>query len=86
MSYIIEACLVVDPCKRPPVNEIIAHLYSVAQQLNEDLNSEPVCEYSTGAIGCIKRGSIVPGICLVNKNFGDHRWADLLEFKFLVIF
>lgn len=38
----LEACLVVDPCKRPPVNEIIAHLYSVAQQLNEDLNSEPV--------------------------------------------
>ena len=42
----VEACLVVDPCKRPPVNEIIAHLYSVAQKLNEDWNSEPVSEYN----------------------------------------
>ena len=46
MLLFVEACLVVDPCKRPPVNEIIAHLYSVAQKLNEDLNSEPVSEYS----------------------------------------
>ena len=44
--FFVEACLVVDPCKRPPVNEIIAHLYSVAQKLNEDLNSEPVSEYN----------------------------------------
>ena len=43
--YILEACLVVDPRKRPPVNEIIAHLYSVAQQLNEDLSSQPVSKY-----------------------------------------
>ena len=42
MFYILEACLVIDPCKRPPVNEIVAHLYSVAQQLNEDLGSDPV--------------------------------------------
>ena len=36
----------VDPCKRPPVNEIIAHLYSLAQQLGEDLSSEPVSDLS----------------------------------------
>jgi len=44
MCCTLGACLVVNPCKRPPVNEIIAHLYSIAQQLGEDLSSEPVSD------------------------------------------
>ena len=70
VSYILEACLVIDPRKRPPVNEIIAHLYSVAQQLNEDLNSEPVRK--TGAVTIsVERWHLVLGITnLIRKIAG----------------